>query len=92
MGNYGLWDRILSLGPLLTWGGNLVAISVLVYAMAKGIQLPGAVIFWSLMIALLGSSFEESLKRRQRGRARPTRDPRGFTPAAAPGWTGPQAR
>lgn len=63
----GIWDRVLNLAPLFTWGGNLVAITVLVYAMAKGIQLPGAVVFWSLMIALLGSSLEEVRKRRRAG-------------------------
>ena len=63
----GMWDRVLNLAPLFTWGGNLVAIAILIYAMAKGIPLPGAAFFWSLMVALLGSSLEEVRKRRRAG-------------------------
>lgn len=61
----GRWDRVLNLAPLFTWGGNLVAIAILIYVMAKGIRLPGAAFFWSLMVALLGSSLEEVRKRRR---------------------------
>lgn len=92
MRGIGLLDRILSLGPLLVWGGNLVALADLLYTIVKGIRPSGTIFFWCLMIVLVGISFDESYKRRQRERDRPTRDPRGFTPAAASGWTGLQTR
>lgn len=92
MRGIGLLDRILSLGSLLVWGGNLVALADLLYTIVKGIRPSGTIFFWCLMIVLVGMSFDESYRRRQRKREGFAAGPRVFNPVGAPGWTGPQAR
>lgn len=63
------WGCVRIVAFSFTWGGNLVALCVLVYAMGKGVPLPSGVVFWSLMVAFFGVALEESRAKRERMRA-----------------------